>query len=128
TALVVPRGRPDRLPGGGRKLAAVTIELGGRPLPEVLGIPLLPAGAGQLEPVTELAGGAQRGQPGQQVARGQVACRPEDGEPLDHPGAPAGLAWPPMVPVDRARVTPLAMTPMWLNACGKLPMNSPVDG
>jgi hypothetical protein len=101
----------------------VTIELGGRPLPEVLGAPPLPAGAGQLEPVTELADGLQRGQPGQQVARGQVTRRPEDGEPFDHAGAPAVLAWPPVAPVDRARVTPLAMTPMWLNACGKLPRN-----
>jgi hypothetical protein len=33
-----------------------------------------------------------------------------------------------MAPADRARVTPLAMMPMWLNACGKLPMNSPDDG
>src|SRR6185312_7494369 len=59
--LVVARRRHERLAGGGGKPAAVTIELGGRPLPEVLGIPLLPAGAGQLEPVAELAGGLQRG-------------------------------------------------------------------
>src|SRR5262249_10212218 len=86
------------------------------------------AGSGQLEPVTELAGGLQRGQPGQQVARGQVTCRPEDGEPLDHADVPAVLAWLSVAARARARGTPLAMTPMWLNACGQLPMTSPVDG
>jgi hypothetical protein len=59
--LVVARRRHDRLPGGGGKPAAVTIELGGRPVPEVPGIPPLPADAGQPEPVAELAGGLQRG-------------------------------------------------------------------
>src|SRR5262252_939796 len=34
--LVVTRRRHDRLPGGGGKLVAVTIELSGRPLPEIL--------------------------------------------------------------------------------------------
>ena len=93
---VIARCRHDRLPGRGGKPAAVTIEPGGRPVPEVLGIPLLATDTDQLESVAEVATRLQRGKAGQQVARRQVACSPEDGQPLDHGDAPAcsyGCLW-----------------------------------
>ena len=80
-----------------------------RPPPELAAVPPLAAGAGKDETVAKMPGSLERGEPGQQVARGKVTGRPEYRQPTDHDSVPA---------LARAIVTPLAMTPIWLNACG----------
>src|SRR5262249_30637632 len=117
--LVIARGRHHSAPGIGREFSCVAIELRIRPVSELLIVPVLPAHADQLEPVSEMCRASQGGAARQQLARGQVAGPAGAGEARDHVAVPA---------LARASVTPLAITPMWLKAWGKLPTSSPVVG
>src|SRR5262249_42283099 len=80
--------------------------------------PVRAAGPDEPEPVADVPALAQGREPGEEVARRQVPGRPEEDQALDHAGAA----------VARARLTPLAITPIWLNACGKSPVGAPLDG
>src|SRR6516225_5617398 len=102
-----------------RELCRVPVELGRGPIPERLVGPVLPADRDELKVVAQFTGCAQSRESRQEITRGEVTGRPEYGQLPNHVLKPACA---------RASVTPLAITPMWLKACGKLPVNSPVDG
>ena len=101
------------------KLFHVPVELGSRPVPKGLVDPVVPADRDELKIVAQLTAGPYSGECGQEVPCGEVTSRPEYGQPPNQFSVPA---------LARASVTPLAITPIWLNACGKLPVSSPVDG
>src|SRR5215469_9711585 len=88
------------------KLPRVPVELGQRPSPERLVGPVLPADRDEPKVVAQLTGSAQGGECRQKVARGEVAGCSKYGQLLNHA---LNLR-------ARASVTPLAITPMWLNA------------
>jgi hypothetical protein len=96
----------------------VPVELGAGPTAKLVVAPVLAAHGYQPEAVTDMSAASKRREPRQEIARGQIAGRPEENEALDHRDAPFA----------RASVTPLAITPMWLNAWGKFPVSSPLDG
>jgi len=59
-------------------MPGVPAELVGRPPLELPAVPPLSTSADKVETVAEMPCGLQRGEPGQQVARGKVTGRPEN--------------------------------------------------
>src|SRR5215471_3246717 len=98
-------------------MGSMTIEVCAATTPKFIVIPSVAGSADELESVVDVAAGAERGERRQQVPTGQVPRRAEHHQPRDHDVTPS-----------RASVTPLEITPIWLKACGKLPLNSPVVG
>jgi hypothetical protein len=80
--------------------------------------PVLLADRQHVQRLLQDAGIDELGQAGEEQPAGEVTGAAEDEEGTLHRRASSA----------RARFHPLVMTPTWLNACGKLPRNAPVDG